>query len=159
MGQWAIAASGLNGRVDASDVNAERIAVARALAVEHDVTNVDFRVAPMEQLPLADGCADAVFCYCAFMFASMTHALHEFRRVLRPRGRVYLNANARGWYAHLLVDRGIRRRETAMVKQVLLAASRSLRRRDRGRIVGEGWLRRRLAQERFRVVGLGVEGT
>ena len=50
---------------------------------------VRFELADAEKLPFADAAFDAVLCECAFCtFPSKAHAAREFRRVLKPGGKV-----------------------------------------------------------------------
>lgn len=159
MGQWSLAMAGLNGHVEGIDINAGRLDVAAALARAAGRTNCSLRSAPMEQLPYDDAEFDAVFCYGAFMFADMPRALAEFRRVLRPGGRVYLNANSSGWYAHLLIDRGLAKANLRIIRSAAFMIVQTLLRRSRNRVVGMRWLGRRLGAAGFRVVANGAEGT
>jgi SAM-dependent methyltransferase len=79
-------------RVIGVDLSATNVARARAAAEEaHLGPLVDFRVADVERLPMAAGLADAVICECSFcVFPDKESAAAEFRRVLRPGGRLGL---------------------------------------------------------------------
>jgi ubiquinone/menaquinone biosynthesis C-methylase UbiE len=62
------------------------------LAAERGLTNIDFRLGDVEQLPFADGEFDLVVSrYSAHHWPHPQAALAEFRRVLRPRGRFILS--------------------------------------------------------------------
>lgn len=100
-GQWSLALARRFARVDAVDLNAQRLRVLRAVAGRMGVANVEPCHGSLEQLPYADGAFDAVFCYGVIMFTDVERTLAEFHRVLRPGGRVYLCANADGWSRHL----------------------------------------------------------
>ena len=152
MGQWSVALAEGNGHVDAVDINSGRLMIAAQLIDELGVRNCAIRNAPLERLPFEDGRFDGVFCYGVFMFTDMPRSLAEFRRVLRPQGRLYLNANAAGWYAHLLLQRPAAR----------LSAARMLVRSALGRssriVVRRRWLEALLHAAGFRVVMMGAEG-
>ena len=159
IGQWSMVLAERFKDVVGLDINAGRIGVAGALAAQHGVANCTFAVGPLEQLSLADASCDAVFCYGAFMFTDMPRTLAEFRRVLRPGGKLYLNANSTGWCAHLLLDRGLRARNLALVRAALQMAMRTLRGRTSQIVVRKGWLLRQLAAAGLRVRTIGAEGT
>lgn len=152
MGQWSIALSQRNREVDGIDADARRIGLAQALASSMDARNCAFRAGKLEALPYPDEHFDAVFCYGVFMFTRMPATLREFRRVLKPGGRFYLNANSWGWYAHLLKDVP-RNRLPALrfIRDTLLG-------RDQQIVVTEPWLRRQLAGARLTLLRLDVEG-
>jgi SAM-dependent methyltransferase len=76
-------------RVIAVDSSANMIEVGREQAKRHGITNVEFRLGDMEELPIADAEVDLVF-----FSQSLHHALHperalaEAARILVPGGRV-----------------------------------------------------------------------
>lgn len=159
IGQWSIALGDVFQRVAGVDINTGRLLVARALAVEQGRTNCEFGYGQLEQLPYPDESFDAVFCYGAFMFTDMPVTLKEFRRVLRPGGRIYVNANSTGWYAHLLIDRGLRKRSLSLVRASLRMIGRTLRGRTSQIVVREKWLVRAIEKAGMRVRAIGAEGT
>lgn len=73
--------------VDLSEMN---IAEASAIAAQRCLSDrVSFRLADAESLPFESQSFDALLCECAFCtFPDKTKAALEFRRVLRPGGRV-----------------------------------------------------------------------
>jgi SAM-dependent methyltransferase len=80
----AVSRVGSGGSVVAVDPNAGMLAVAERLAPA-----VDFRRGPAEQLPFGDAQFDCVTCQFALMFfGDRRCAVEEFKRVLRPGGRV-----------------------------------------------------------------------
>lgn len=159
IGQWSLALAENYRHVEGVDINPGRLLVARALAAEQGRSNCTFAYAPLEQLPQADGSFDAIFCYGAFMFTDMPRTLREFRRVLKPGGRVYLNANSTGWYAHLLIDRGLKKRSLSMVRSALTMIRRTLWGHTSQIVVRESWLVRELQRAGLKVHALGAEGT
>ncbi len=78
-------------KVIAVDSSAKMIEVGREHALRHGVTNVDYRLGDMEEIPIADGEVDLVF-----FSQSLHHALHPERavqeawRVLQPGGRLVI---------------------------------------------------------------------
>jgi SAM-dependent methyltransferase len=69
-------------------------------ATQEGVANIAHIRAPIQRLPFADASADAVVCGGSLNeFRSMTEALHEARRVIKPDGRMFamslLQANSR----------------------------------------------------------------
>ena len=78
-------------KVIAVDTSAKMIEVGRDQALRHGVTNIDFRLGDMEEVPIADGEVDLVF-----FSQSLHHALHPERavqeafRILVPGGRIVL---------------------------------------------------------------------
>lgn len=73
--------------IDLSEAN---IAEARAITAERGLSHrISFRLADAEELPFESAGFDALLCECAFCtFPNKTKSSSEFRRVLRPGGRV-----------------------------------------------------------------------
>ena len=76
-------------KVIAVDSSAKMIEVGREQALRNGVTNIDYRLGDMEELPIDDSAVDIVF------FSQSLHhalhperALHQARRILRPGGRI-----------------------------------------------------------------------
>jgi len=78
-------------RVIAVDTSAKMIEFGRDQALRHGVTNVEFRLGDMEELPIGAAEVDLVF-----FSQSLHHALHperavaEAARILRPGGRIVI---------------------------------------------------------------------
>ena len=76
-------------KVIAVDTSAKMIEVGREQALRHGLTNIEFRLGDMEEVPIEDGQVDLVF-----FSQSLHHALHpdravaEAARILRAGGRV-----------------------------------------------------------------------
>jgi SAM-dependent methyltransferase len=158
MGQWSVALAALNGRVWGIDLQTDRVEVARRLASQMRRHNCEFRVGSVEALPYEDESVDGVFCYGAIMFTDMPLTLSEFYRVLRPGGRVYVNANSFGWYAHMLVDRGLRRRDARPVKAALAMIGNTVRGRTRQVVVGRSRLLALVVRAGLRPLAVDLEG-
>lgn len=91
-GEPALAAAALvapGGRVDAIDVTAEMLAVARQRAASLGVENVAFRQAAVEELAATSRPYDAVVSRWGLIFCRDAAAqLHRIRAWLRPGGRI-----------------------------------------------------------------------
>ena len=159
IGQWSCALAMLNREVIGIDLNTDRIGAARQLAQDMAMSKCSFSVGSIEIIDHPDNSFDAVFCYGAFMFTAMSKTFAEFIRVTRPGGSIYLNGNAVGWYAHLLLDRGLIGGQYRLVKDVGHAVARTIRRCDRYRIISAGELRRLAERNGLRVLAAGAEGS
>ena len=74
------------------DLAPSMLAQGKALALERGVHNVEFRQADVEALPFADGSFDVIVSrYSAHHWPHPQRALAEFRRLLRPGGRLLLS--------------------------------------------------------------------
>jgi SAM-dependent methyltransferase len=86
-------AVGQDGRVIATDLAAEMLAIAEENARGAGLTNLSFRQADAHALPFPDEIFDRVTCRFGVMyFADAGQALGEIRRVLRPGGLIALAA-------------------------------------------------------------------
>jgi arsenite methyltransferase len=80
---------GLAGRVIGVDMTPEMIALARRHAADAAVTNVEFRLGTIEDLPVEDGSIDVVMSNCvASLSPAKDRLLAEAWRVLIPGGRL-----------------------------------------------------------------------
>jgi len=159
VGQWSVVLADLYQRVIGVDLNAGRLAMARELATAEARGRCEFALGTLEELPVADNSCDAVFCYGAFMFTNMPRTLREFRRVVRPGGRLYLNANSLGWCAHLLVDRGLCAGKLDHMRAATRMFGRMLAGRTSQIVVRRRWLSALVEAAGFRIVEIGPEGT
>ncbi len=100
-GHWSAALAARNGEVEALDQHPARVEIAREVAACFGLENVYPRVGDALALPFPDASFDGLFCYGVFMFLDRDRAFEEFRRVLRPGGRLYVCTNARGWWLRL----------------------------------------------------------
>ena len=159
MGQWSLALSKLNSHVEGVDINVGRLLVAKSLFEHHGVDNFNFQYSNLENLPYSINSFDAIFCYGAFMFTNMPKTLGEFHRVLKPEGKIYLNANSLGWYLHLLLDPGIKQKNWSIVKSVFKMTARTLLGKKQNIIVTEKWLKKQLELFGFELLKIGTEGS
>jgi ubiquinone/menaquinone biosynthesis C-methylase UbiE len=86
--------AGARGRVVGVDLAAEMVALTAADARSREVANAEVRVADAERLSdFGDETFDRVTCaFAIFLLPDPETALHEFHRVLRPRGTVALSS-------------------------------------------------------------------
>ncbi|MCS7236350.1 MAG: class I SAM-dependent methyltransferase [Armatimonadota bacterium] len=91
-GHTALALAPLVARVVATDLTPEMLAVARRLAAERGVANVEFQEADVRALPFPDACFDVVTCRtAAHHYPELVPAVREMARVLRPGGRLVVS--------------------------------------------------------------------
>jgi SAM-dependent methyltransferase len=103
-GQWTLALALLNQRVYAVDVSAVRVGFLEALACRVGFPNIKVRVSSLESLPYRSAFFNGVFCYGVVFLTDWKASLRELSRVLKPGGRLYVNANGMGWYKRLWYD-------------------------------------------------------
>lgn len=100
-GQWSLALSQLNKEVFSCDADVERVEFLHKIAVENKINNIHTRQAFIDNLPYENESFDAVFCYGVIFLTPWKKSLSELVRVLKPGGKLYVNANGLGWYKHL----------------------------------------------------------
>ncbi len=103
-GQWSVALSKLNQRVNAIELDPTRVQVLSEMVQIIDLDNISVEQGSMEELPYRDESFDAVFSYSVIYFTDYRVSLREVHRVLRPKGKIYLNCNSIGWYVYNLVE-------------------------------------------------------
>ena len=151
-GQWSLAMSRVNTFVEGVDINEFRLNGAKSLAKSMKSSNTNFHQSSVEKLPFPDEHFDGIFCYGVFMFTHMPTVLKEFHRVMRPSGKLYVNANTIGWYLHLLMDVPWNR------KNALKMIIKTMIGHKRGIVVREKWLKRQLKSAGFHILSFGNEG-
>jgi ubiquinone/menaquinone biosynthesis C-methylase UbiE len=100
-GQWALALSRHNERVDAIDKSAVRIAFLRKMIKAKNLRNIVPATGSIEHLPYKKETFDSVFAYGAVCLTRWRETLKELLRVLKKGGLLYVNAQGMGWYFHL----------------------------------------------------------
>jgi len=158
MGQWAIAISDLNKYVEGIDIHSTRLLSGKSIAQSMNRKNICFQYSATEELPFQNDTFDLIFCYGVFMFTDMKKTLKEFYRVLRPGGRVYINSNTYGWYVHMLVDRGLRKRNLREIRNALKLILRGLAGSQRNAMTSHGTLVRRFEKTGFKLMQDALEG-
>ncbi len=159
MGQWAIALSDLNRCIYGVDINTARLFIATEISQTMQKNNIQYQFSSLEKLPFKDSSMDGIFCYGVFMFTQMDMAVKEFYRVLKPGGRVYLNANAIGWYIHLFMDICIKEKKISMMMTILRILLRTALRKKQNIIISERWLKKLLKNNGFNIIDSGAEGS
>jgi SAM-dependent methyltransferase len=83
---------GQNGKVIGVDMTPEMIEKARENAERNKVTNVEFRLGEIENLPVADNSVDVVISNCVINLSpDKKKVFEEITRVLRPGGRIAIS--------------------------------------------------------------------
>ena len=100
---FTIAAIAEGGKVYATDLSEEMLAIARAYAQERDINNIEFRVADVSNLPFSDHFFDKISCRMGFMFfPDMQLAAKEIFRICKNGGRmavsVWAASENNDWY-------------------------------------------------------------
>ncbi|WP_435641549.1 class I SAM-dependent methyltransferase [Micavibrio aeruginosavorus] len=158
MGQWSVALAALNKQATGIDMNVGRLLFANDLSSSMGHPQTRFVYASMEKMDFPSEAFDGVFCYGSFMFGRMDKTLDEFYRLLKKGGRAYINANMVGWYAHLLIDRGLKKRNLSMIRSVLSMAARTLLGKTDKIIVRRRWLETLIKERGFDIIASGGEG-
>ena len=103
-GQWTMALAELNQQVAGTDISPDRVRVCAEMAAALQIKNARFKQAGLEKQPYNENEFDAVFCYGA-IFISYPHlVLKEFNRILKPGGKLYVNANGLGFTLNLWLN-------------------------------------------------------
>ena len=85
---FSIAAIAEGGKVHATDLSEEMLAIAQAYAQERDIKNIEFKVADVSNLPFSDNFFDKISCRMGFMFfPDMQLAANEMFRVCKNGGK------------------------------------------------------------------------
>ena len=103
-GQWTLAMARLNTVAVGTDISGSRVKVCTDVAESLGVKNVQFVQAALDKQPFNDNEFDCIFCYAAIIIAYPHLALKEFNRILRPGGRLYVNANGLGYTLNLWLN-------------------------------------------------------
>lgn len=159
MGQWTVMLAERYGQVHGVDLTPMYLEVAKGLVLGNQCKNVQLSLGRMEELPYPDSHFDALMCYGAFMFGEMGKAAYEFARVLKPGGRLYTNANGWGWFAHLLLDRGLRASNKAVLQMTAVTTLNTVLGRPANIFVTGYQLRSLLASRSFKILHTGPEGS
>ncbi len=102
-GQWTMCLSELNRQVYAVDSSPTRVKAVQAIVQELDIANVAVSHQSIEALSFPDGVFDGIFCYSVLYMTDHRKTLHQFARVLKPGGLLYICSNGLGWYVYNLV--------------------------------------------------------
>lgn len=100
-GQWSLSLAQRNTEIHSCDADHKRVEFLHKIASENKITNIHARQAFIDNLPYDSESFDAVFCYGVIFLTPWKKSLSELVRVLKPGGKLYVNANGLGWYKHL----------------------------------------------------------
>jgi ubiquinone/menaquinone biosynthesis C-methylase UbiE len=159
MGQWSVAMAELGNKLTGIDLNTGRLCMAKSLLRQTNEADAKFYYASMESMPVPDQSFDAVFCYGSFMFGHIERTLQEFYRVMKIGGKVYLNANTTGWYLHLFIDRGIKKKNFSMVRASVSMALKTLLGKKQNIIIRKAWIENQFQKHGFKILASGPEGS
>lgn len=97
-GQWAAALAMFNRHVVAMERHEKRLSIVKSLTDAAGLSNVEPCLADALSIPYPAETFDAVLCYGVLMFIDRGKGLAEFRRILKPGGRLYVCVNGFGWW-------------------------------------------------------------
>lgn len=100
-GQWALALSQENQSVFALESDAVRLNFIEKCVENSNNKRITPTQGYLPKLPFDNNTFDAIFCYSVILITPWRESLKEMKRVLRPGGKIYLNANGFGWYKKL----------------------------------------------------------
>ena len=87
--------------MSACDISRVRVDFLGHLTHQLNLDNLNFIVSGIDEMPYEDNTFDAVFCYGVIFLTPWRKSLAEIFRVLKPDGKIYVNANGLGWYMFL----------------------------------------------------------
>ena len=103
-GQWSVSLSRLNNKIYSVDNSKNRIQVFKKIIDLLGVKNITAIEGSISNLKFKDNFFDSIFCYSSIYFTDYKKTLKEFKRVLKPGGKIYISTNGLGWYIHNIVD-------------------------------------------------------
>ena len=100
-GQWSLSLAHLNKEVYSCDADQLRVNFSQSMFRELGVENIITKQSVIDCLPYPNDYFNVVFCYGVIFLTSWKKSLYELVRVLKPGGKIYINANGLGWYKFL----------------------------------------------------------
>lgn len=97
-GNWSIPLALVNKHVDLVDVNDSRLLIANRMLERLSIQNITPCNMSIEKMDFPNDHHDLIICYSVIMFTNVQRTLNEFYRVLKPDGRLYLQADLWRWY-------------------------------------------------------------
>lgn len=104
-GQWTLSLLSLGNSVTARDADNHRTAFLDSVKKSMSIDSLTIETGDLGELPHSNGSFDGVFCYGVLCRTPWKEVLAEIARVLKPGGRIYVNANGIGWYKHLWYEK------------------------------------------------------
>ena len=105
VGNWSLALRPSFGEVHALEKRRDRLAILDGLRRRGGLDGLHPSLGSVEALPFRNRTLDAVFCNGVIPLTRYLQALEEFKRVLKPNGRLYLSFNSTDWWKHLILYR------------------------------------------------------
>jgi ubiquinone/menaquinone biosynthesis C-methylase UbiE len=103
----AALAAGKSGWITDIDIDDKMLEIARQKTASAHLTNVEYRVGDAEALEFSDGSFDAVICASAiFVLKDIPRALNDWRRVLKPGGRIVFTSFGERFLQHVVKPLG-----------------------------------------------------
>jgi len=103
-GQWSLALAKCNQKVSACDISPVRTSFLENLSNSLNLSNIEIETCGIDKLPYHNETFDAIFCYGVIFLTPWKESLKELVRVLKPGGKIYVNANGLGWYNFLWIE-------------------------------------------------------
>lgn len=97
-GNWSIPLSIVNKHVELIDIADGRLLIAHQMCKQLSIENITLRHMSIEKMVFPNQHFDAILCYSVIMFTNVEKTLNEFYRVLKPGGRLYIQADLWRWY-------------------------------------------------------------
>lgn len=150
-GYWAIAASHLNKQVFGIDITEKYLSYAKTLKKNFHRQNINLKLGKIENLPYHDNFFDFIICYSVWMFTDKEKTLKEFRRVLKPGGKLYLGSlTGKMWYPRLIWQ-GIKKGDYQLIWSSLKAISQRIP-------LNPVVVRQLLEKQGFQIIALNADG-
>lgn len=143
-GEDAARLARLGAEVEAFDISAEIIDIARARAAQHGYANISFGVSSCEALNFPDDSFDAVFFCDILHHVDIPKAVSEARRILKAGGRMIGSE----LYTHSFLQKGVR--ENPIVAKAIYPAMKGFVYGKRGLYITED--ERKIDEKELRLV-------
>jgi SAM-dependent methyltransferase len=89
-GQWSAVLAEHNRRVIGIDHNPLMVEAAKIYAERQQLRNVSFEHQALPRLTFPDNSFDYIWCWSVLMFVPLDQTMCEFRRVLKPNGKILI---------------------------------------------------------------------
>jgi len=150
-GYWSAVGSYLNEKVSGIDLTEKYLNYARKIKSRLNRQNIDLKLGNVEKLPYKDSSFDYIICYSVWMFLDKEKALREFRRVLKPAGRLYLGSLiGLSWYPRVIL-KAVKEGKPGIVYSALAAIFKGIP-------LTEKKTRQMLENNGFKIIDLTADG-
>lgn len=159
-GRWTLALATLNAKVEAFDFDQKKVSfVEDMIKSNHAGSNASVFCGSTENLPFENESVDAIFCYSVIMFVDLDKTLTEFSRVLKKKGRLYINYNHWGWYLNMMLNRGLFKLKKRNFMTGLLYSCRTLLpKRNKNFVITNDFFRSKLNEYGLDIIEKKPEG-